>query len=547
MIQKVSPLNDVPNDISALLQSGSEQEEVVGPLASYLQDLGWSLDQLVFGKKEWRVPKRPSEASNREKNRSFEGFPVDIAVFDSTENRGDPAHCLILFECKAPDEEAGVDQLETYMSLEPNVKLGVWSNHADPSAPVVFLFRTGSGKIEFRRRPLQDMPRPGDPIDPKTTRIGYSDLTTPSSGALQKVVEDILDHVVVNDSRVTRREEQLDQICDLLLLKLDSDKAAKASTSTPPTFRTRSSSAQTASTIRDSFRRLVKVYPEVFREEKDKELRLADDTLHRAVELLEPYKLIDVGVSAISTAFQTLRTEALKQGEGQYFTPQPIIEAGIELLDIKWGDLVIDPACGTGGFLVEALMSMQRKHPDSSDEIARWAQKHIYGIEKDAIGVKLTKAIMQIAGDGSANCVRGDSVRTFQWPSKYPELNSGQFAPGRFSVVVTNPPFGSKLKVSASDCRKSNLDIAIRTKKQEYKKTEIGLIFLQRAHQLLEMDGRLGIVLPESYFFSTSYQYIFEWMDGKLKPEVVLNVPMEAFQGFCRAKTNFYVFRKVGE
>lgn len=187
---------------------------------------------------------------------------------------------------------------------------------------------------------------------------------------------------------------------------------------------------------------------------------------------------------------------------------------------------------------------MQQRHPGQDDEIARWAQTHIYGIDKDAIAVKLTKAIMQIAGDGSANCVRGDSVRKHLWPSGYRELTGGGFDDGRFSVVVTNPPFGQGLKVPAADSRLSHLDIA-QTVSGEYRNLEIGLIFLQRAFELLRPGGRVGIILPETYFFSPDYRFVLEWIKPRLKPKLVLNVPMEAFQGFCRAKTNFYIFEKI--
>ncbi len=128
-------------------------------------------------------------------------------------------------------------------------------------------------------------------------------------------------------------------------------------------------------------------------------------------------------------AFQVLRSEALKQGEGQYFTPEAVIEAGVRLMQIKWEDIIIDPACGTGGFLVETMLDMQRTHPTMApEELSRWAQTHIFGIDKDAIGVKLTKAIMQIAGDGSAHVVRGDSVRTHNWTKIFPTWRTPNFA-----------------------------------------------------------------------------------------------------------------------
>ena len=527
------------------LKSTPEQQLVVGPLVDYLLSLGWSFDQVVFGKKEWQVPRRPSEASKREKGRSFEGFPVDVALFQSVKKCGDYEGVRIIVECKAPDERTGVSQLETYMSLEPKVQLGVWTNSADPTALAVFLFKTAAGSHAKRRRPLTDFPRPGDPIAPEVKSLTFADLTTPSDDVLRKVVEDLLDHVVVSDSVVTRREEQLDQICDLLLLKLDSDKQAKAAPGSPPYFRPRLSASETAREVRRAFNDLVNLYPEVFREAKDKQLRLADDTILECVERISPYRLIDVGVSTIAVAFQSLRSAALKQGEGQYFTPQQVIEAGIQLLQIEWRDVVIDPACGTGGFLVEVLMDMHRRHPGQESEVARWAQTHLFGIDKDGIGVKLTKALMQIAGDGSAHCVRGDSIRTHEWPRKYRELTGGSFDNGRFTVVVTNPPFGLNLKVRKKDSQQAGLDLAKRGR-SDYSDLGIGLLFFQRAYELLRSGGRLGIVLPETYFFSPQYKFVLDWMKDRFRPTIVLEVPMEAFQGFCRAKTNFYVFEKTG-
>jgi type I restriction-modification system DNA methylase subunit len=150
---------------------------------------------------------------------------------------------------------------------------------------------------------------------------------------------------------------------------------------------------------------------------------------------------------------------------------------------------------------------------------------------------------MQIAGDGSAHTVRGDSIRTHLWSRDFPHL-LGPFKDGRFTVVVTNPPFGQNLKVSADDGRLAKLELAKRGG-DTYTDLEIGLLFLERAYKLLKKGGRLGIVLPETYFFSTNYLFLFDWMKTRFNPVVVANIPMEAFQGFCRAKTNFYVFEKV--
>ncbi len=113
--------------------------------------------------------------------------------------------------------------------------------------------------------------------------------------------------------------------------------------------------------------------------------------------------------------------------------------------------------------------------------------------------------------------------------------------------MITNPPFGAKLKMSAAECKRSGFTIsnaAAGGGQNKYAALEIGLVFLERAHDLLVAGGRLGIVLPETYFFSPSYAWLRGWLASRLVIRGVLNIPMEAFQGYCRAKTNFYIFEK---
>lgn len=538
-------MKGIEPSIAEHLKGTAEQRLVVGPLVQSLCRQGWRLEQMIFGKKEWLVPKSPSEQTKREKGRPYAGFPVDIAVFDSPTTVGDARHLLFLIECKQPDEQAGVSQLEAYFVGEPHVKLGIWANSAEPSAQGAFIYRKTDGGMLLKRRQIKELPRPGEAIEPEAQRISFSDLIPPTAQILRKVMEDLLDKVVIADNNVTRREEQLDQLCNLLLLKLESDKEGKSNPSQPVFFRSMESAARTAELTKARYSKFVDLYPETFTTDEDKRLRFANETIASCVEALSGLRLIDLGVSTVAVAFQVLRTEALKQGEGQYFTPNQVIQAGIRLMQIKFEDIVIDPACGTGGFLVEAMLDMKRQNPRMPEaELSRWAQTHIYGIEKDAIGLKLTKAIMQIAGDGSAHCVRGDSVRVHNWIRDFPHLTDGKFRNGRFSVVVTNPPFGQNLRVSAGDSRLSRLDIAKRGG-NTYTDLEIGLIFLERSYQLLTKGGRVGIVLPETYFFSSNYSFLMDWIQTRLRPVVVANIPMEAFQGFCRAKTNFYVFEKI--
>ena len=170
-------------------------------------------------------------------------------------------------------------------------------------------------------------------------------------------------------------------------------------------------------------------------------------------------------------------------------------------------------------------------------------------MDLDAINVKLTRAMMLSIGDGSTHTLMGDSLRSHRWHEHYPDL-IGPLADGQYTAVITNPPFGKDLKFKAADARAAGFSIANAAAMKgphDFAGLEIGLIFLERAHKLLRVGGRVGIVLPETYFFSHRYRWLHDWLEGRLELRGVLHIPMEAFQEFCRAKTNFYIFEKVGE
>ena len=188
-----------------------------------------------------------------------------------------------------------------------------------------------------------------------------------------------------------------------------------------------------------------------------------------------------------------------------------------------------------GGFLVESFLALERENPNLSEaELQRWAQSHIYGVDRDDINVKLARAIMQIIGDGSSNIETGDSLRQHMWTRDYPHLKK-TLADGSFTCVITNPPFGRSLRLSSNDARLSGYTITRKASDRQLD-LEVGLVFLERCYRLLVEGGRLGIILPETYWFSSTYSWLREWLEPRFVLRGMFNVPMEAFQSFCRAK-----------
>ena len=471
---------------------------------------------------------------------------MDIALFDDVEYVGDFEHVVALIECKEPTKNEGISQLKIYLGLEPHARMGVWTNGID-YVRVYKLPTAGSYKVvegSGLPKPDENMILAGD------NRLTYSDLHIPTTKELKSAFEALLGIVTSRDTRSTRREDQLSQMSNMLLLKLDSDHEGEWDKNETLAFQLSDKPSETMKHINKAFLSYKTEHPSLFADDEADNILLDADTIQEVVLRLQSMNVGKMAPTALSMAFQVFRDATLKLGDGQYYTPLRVIEAGVEMMCVTHKDVVIDPACGTGGFLSAALMKIGSSGADSK-AITQWAHYKLFGVDRDRTNIKLTRALMVGIGDGSTNAYHGDSLREAKWKNDTKGIQT-VLGDGRYTVVLTNPPFGKDLVINAADARSSKLEICKHTKSgltsDAYAPTtELGIAFVERAWRILQNGGRLGIVLPETYFFSKSYTWFREWMDEHFILRGALNVPMEAFQGFCRAKTNFYVFEKIGE
>lgn len=537
------------------------EEAVRQKVVDELKRLGWKDNRLRWAP-EWRVPATPHDLTKRERGQSYKSCGrCDLVAF--ADESGQPHALQVIFEFKAPTIDKGRDQLMRYLASEPVVRMGYWTNGA--SSLAVYKSHT-SDWIQVKDAPL---PHPGDDLTtPPKSAPKWNDLREPSEAQLSTALKRLVATVVSGDSRSVRREDQLRELLHVLLVKIESDSVAstKANQKKPVNFRIYGDKATmiklTAESVQEQFRSYFnKQRTRVFHRDDVDHIRLTDDTIFAVVDTLAPWRILGDRIDVLAKAFQIFRTQAMKSGEGQFLTPQRIIRPCVIAMDITSGDKVIDPACGSGGFLIEALRQVQHKEFQDDDawRIVKFANDGVYGIDMDPIGIKLTKAMMIAMQDGSTHTLIGDAVRRHLWASGFPQLEQELASPAKdsriaeqFTVVLTNPPFGEGLKVSASDSRASGYTIsraaaaASKSQKKEHVDLEIGLIYLELAHRLLQVGGRVGIVLPETYFFSKKYRWLADWLKGRLRLRGMMNIPMEAFEEFCRAKTNFYIFEKTG-
>ncbi len=252
----------------------------------------------------------------------------------------------------------------------------------------------------------------------------------------------------------------------------------------------------------------------------------------------------------------------LKGGQGQFFTPRNVIKMMVNILDPDDDDLIMDPACGSGGFLIEALRHVWRKL-DAEGEKYHWnknnlqeekmevALNKIRGIDKDYFLSKVAKAYMAIIGDGKSGIFNEDS---FERPENWHEKTRIKIDIGKFSVVLTNPPFGSKIPVRGEDKLKQ-FDLGHKwkhdKKSNEWEKLKLKgkeapqILFIERCLQLLKDGGRMAIVLPDGIYGNESLGYIRNWLLQQGRIVALIDVPIETFMPNSSTKTTIMIFQKL--
>lgn len=281
-------------------------------------------------------------------------------------------------------------------------------------------------------------------------------------------------------------------------------------------------------------------------------ITLDADSIIYVVGKLQDYSLIESERDIIADAFETFIGYSLKGAQGQFFTPRNVIKLMVKIINPQPNELVIDPACGTGGFLVESLrhiwkvLDKQAEEYDWNDlalneEKLSSAIKCIKGLEKDDFLSKVAKAYMAILGDGKGGIFCEDSLKpSGEWKT----TTRQQINLEKFDVLLANPPFGKDIKVKGEEKLKQ-YDLAYHWKKvgatfsktNKLKKEEtIQILFIERSLKLLKDGGRMGIVLPETFFHAPKSRYVLHYMLKDNNVSWMLDLPHNTFRPHNNAK-----------
>lgn len=287
--------------------------------------------------------------------------------------------------------------------------------------------------------------------------------------------------------------------------------------------------------------------PEVFKES----LKIDPEELYTVVGHLQSVSLNKTDLDTKGVAFEQFMEDFFKGKSGQYFTPREIVSFAVKMMDIKNDDLVLDPACGSGGFLLHALDEVRNQadeyyEGDDAEKYRFWhdfAQNNLFGIEINDSIARVAKMNMIIHDDGHTNVIGFDALEDV---GKMTEKNRG-FEKNRFDVIVTNPPFGANVKRSEHPYLEKFALGQNGKKSRDNQKTEI--LFIERCIDFLKPGtGQMAIVLPDGILTNSSLQYVRDFIMERAQILAVVSLPQFAFAHFgAGVKSSIVFVRRKGE
>ncbi len=283
--------------------------------------------------------------------------------------------------------------------------------------------------------------------------------------------------------------------------------------------------------------------PEVFTEN----IEIDENRLFSVVSYLQGISLNQTDLDVKGIAFERFLGNFFKGEIGQFFTPREVVEFMVDMVTPHHEELVLDPACGSGGFLLHAMDYIRKQASDYYDEESRehyihwhdFAEKRLFGIEVNDSIARVAKMNMIIHDDGHSNVISNDALVGFDM--LYNQHSS--FEKARFDVILTNPPFGAIIKQTELPYLE-NYELGRGNASQ---KTEI--LFLERCFDFLKWGtGKLAIILPDGILTNSSLQYVRDYIERHFQILAVVSLPQIAFSHYgAGVKTSILFLRKFSE
>lgn len=471
---------------------------------------------------------------------------ADIVVYQE-----DKETAWIILEIKSPDSKDGLEQVKSYLNAQGG-PMGVLSD----GKTSVILYRPYPHQFE---NTLRDIPRVDQTIqDVFESRLALGDLET--NFDLVKKIK-VLEELVLAGSGV----DSFNEIFKLIYAKIYDEKYA-TDRNGELLFRQSSNPQITFDTISKLFESAKNEWPGMFL--PGETLQLSPSHLSVCIGELENIRLLDANLEIIDQAFEYLLPSIAKGERGQYFTPRHVIDMAIKMLNPQSDEYIIDPASGSGGFLIHAMHWVwdHGLSEASRETKTHFAATHIYGIDFADTAVKISRALMLIAGDGKSHIFRLNSLSPREWEGEEQEKlkarsellqrlyvsndyakdteNQRHFQYFNFDMLLTNPPFAGEIKERTL---LNEYQLAKNDAGRLRNKMERHILFIERALNLIKPGGRMAIVLPQGVLNNTNMQYIRQFLFDRVRILAVVGLGVNTFKPHTGTKTSVLFLQKLKE
>ena len=491
-------------------------------------------------------------------------YPVDIAIFHpETSHKQENIYIIVETKnesIKPTNDDQGIRQLNSYMEASMNCEFGMWTNGLDQ-----YCYQKTRTNGQYTIAEVVDIPPRGKSLE-DYEKLAFRELRPATE--LESVFRRCHDYIYGNQG--LPKDMSFHELLKVIFCKVHDERESQQIRFyvTSKEKRTPMGQIKVKERLNELFNEVKHHYKHIFKQ--DETIELNDNVLAYVVGQIQHFSLILTDTDVKGAAYEAIVGANLRGDRGEFFTPRNVCKMAVEGLfssypQERWRNLrIIDPACGTGGFLIEIINFMKRyfgksereKYDDESkaikeadERLKQYCEQSVYGIDINPLLVRASQMNEVMHGNGSGNLFPQNSlIPVGEWKdeTKRDLLET-------FDIVFTNPPFGSKIPIDDPHTL-SQYDLGFIWQKDDekgFKRTDKlqksvppEQLFVERCIQLLKPGGKLAIVLPDSILSNPGLAYIRYWMLRRTRIIASFDLPNETFQPYVGTKTSVLFLEK---
>lgn len=499
---------------------------------------------------------------------------VDIVVFKAGEPHNQ-SNAFILVETKKPGtspqgKKDGVGQLLSYMAACANAQYGIWSNGDERFC---FARRAHGGQITFD--PIIDVPSAGQ-TEAEALRPQRKNLMPATADNLLFAFR--RSHNYIAGQEGMQKADAFWELLKLIFCKIEDERSGVLQFFVTPAEMGSATAAAPAKARLQTLmsQKVVRKYPSIF-VGADQEIQLKANVVAYVVSQLQRYSLLASPVDVKGIAYEQIVGSNLRGDRGEFFTPRNACRMAVSMLHPQPSETLLDPACGTGGFLITAMnhaletletaekAQWANRFKPSAYETRELERKRTEYLSKCVVGLDLNPALVRAAkmnmvmnNDGEGGLFQANSLAN---PHAWTPAAAERAALGSVDVLFTNPPFGTKIVIDDEEILEQ-YDLAAMWDRAPdgtwvMRATKAGgrvlsksqppeILFIERCVQFLKPGtGRMAMVIPNGILNNPALGYVRQWVLQNTQVLAVVDMARELFQPGTDTQTSMVLMRRL--